>query len=89
MSSYIIRKIPIVHCARGPENCKKCKEIYTEKICLLDISPPHYGEWTRRVIEVEIDGEKVCREFDVVKIFQSEDEAREYAEKNEIKDVKF
>lgn len=59
-----------------------------ERICLLDINPPRLGELQRRVIQVDIDGEGVWREFDVVRTFESEEEARAYVDENQIKDVK-
>jgi hypothetical protein len=61
----------------------------TERICLLDICPPRVGEIQRRVIQVSIEGEKVWREFDIVRAFESEEEAIEYANKNGIEDVEF
>jgi hypothetical protein len=59
-----------------------------ERICLLDISPDDYGLVQRRVIEVEFGGQKVWREFEIVKTFEDEAEARSYAEQNGIVDVK-
>ena len=50
-----------------------------ESICLLDICPPRQGEVQRRLIEVELDGEREWREFDIVQAFESEEDAREYA----------
>jgi hypothetical protein len=57
------------------------------KICLLDIAPPDQGLIQRRVIEVEIDGDSTWREFDIVKAFESPEEAQAYADENEIRDV--
>jgi len=89
MSCYIIRKIRLAHCKKGPDICDKCREMDTERICLLDICPPLVGEIQRRVIHVNRDGEKVWREFDVVRAFESEEETKEYANKNGIEDVEF
>ena len=89
MSRYIIRKIRLAHCKKGPSICDKCREMDAEKICLLDICPPRVGEIQRRVIQVNIEGEQVWRGFDIVRAFDSEEEAREYADKNAIEDVKF
>lgn len=83
---YIIRTIRLAHCKKGPARCAQCREMDVDKICLLDICPPHPGEIQRRVIEVELDGEHVWREFDVVKVFESEQEARAYAAANGISD---
>jgi hypothetical protein len=60
-----------------------------ERICLLDICPPRVGEIQRRVIQVNVEGEEVWREFDIVRAFESEEEAREYASRNGIKDMEF
>lgn len=84
---YIIRKNRIAHCKRGPVICEKCREMDVERICLLDICPPRAGEIQRRVIQVNVGGENVWREFDVVRAFESEEEARAYADENGIQDV--
>ena len=76
---YIIRRIRLAHCSRGPERCEQCRRMDVEKVALLDIEPPHPGEMARRVIEVELGGEKVWREFDVVRAFDTEAEALQYA----------
>jgi len=86
MIRYIVRKMRMVHCKRGPQNCEKCREVNVERICLLDICPPDQGKIQRPVIEVEIDGEVTWREFDVVKVFASEGEAIEYAANQGIED---
>jgi hypothetical protein len=54
-----------------------------EQICLLDISPE--GEMQRRVIQVE----GVWHEFDIVRIFDSQEEAQQYADSFGIKDAEF
>jgi hypothetical protein len=54
---------------------------------LLDIAPPNAGMVARRVIEVEVDGQKVWREFDVLRTFEDEAEARAYAREEGIPDV--
>ena len=65
-----------------PQHLRKSREMDAEKICLLDICPPGVGELQRRVIQVNVDGEEVWREFDVVRAFESEAEARAYADEN-------
>jgi hypothetical protein len=57
------------------------------KICLLDIAPPDQGQIQRRVIEVEIDGNSEWREFDIVKAFESTENAQAYADEHAIRDV--
>jgi len=59
----------------GPE---RVREVQGE-----DIAPPNMGEIQRRVIELELEGETIWREFDIVRLFETEDEAREYAENAE------
>jgi len=87
MPKHIVRTIRLAHCARGPERCAKCREMDEPKICLLDIEPPDRGMAARRTIEVEINGKKEWREFDVVRSFADEAEARRYAEENGVADV--
>lgn len=87
MDRYIIRKITMAHCKKGPEACPKCREMDSEKICLLDIQPPRPGEVQRRVIEVETGGRKRWLEYDIVRSFENGEEAREYAAKNGITDI--
>jgi hypothetical protein len=57
------------------------------RICLLDIDPPDAGIVQRRVLEVVIDGDSVWREYDVVRSFNDETEAREYAAEQGINDI--
>lgn len=87
MPKHIIRTIRLAHCARGPELCAKCRQMDEPKICLLDIAPPNQGRQARRTIEVEINGKREWREFDVVRSFKDEAEARRYAAENGIADV--
>ena len=86
---YIIRRIRIAHCKKGPRICEKCREMSTERACLLDICPPRVGEIQRRVIQIERDGETIWREFDIVRVFESEEEATAYSGENAIDDVAF
>jgi len=58
-----------------------------EKICLLDICPPDQGMMQRRIIQLNRDGEETWREFDIVQIFESEEEAEAYAGENGITDI--
>lgn len=87
MSHTIIRRIRLAHCKRGPVVCDLCREAHEPQICLLDISPPNPGELQRRVIQLSIGGDLVWREFDVVRIFESEAEALSYAKDLGISDV--
>lgn len=84
-SEYIIRTIIVPHCQRGPQRCEKCKQMTAEKkICLLQIYFEE-GKIARPVIEVHRDGITQWCEFDVLKVFRDEQEAKAYAEKHAIK----
>jgi hypothetical protein len=87
MTHYIIRRIRLAHCKRGPAVCEKCREMDVERVCLLDVDPPDRGTMQRRVLQVWIDGEAVWREFDVVRVFDDEGEAKAYAYEQGIRDV--
>jgi len=87
MKRHIIRSIRLAHCKRGPDRCEECRTTTGEAICLLDICPPDPGCVQRRVIEVEVDGQSTWREYDVIRSFASEAEARDYAAREGIKDV--
>ena len=84
---YIIRGLRMAHCSRGPERCKLCAALTEHKICLLDISPPHQGEVQRPVIAITRRGKQSWREYDIVRSFAREREAREYASQHGIDDV--
>ena len=84
MSDKIVKMIPF-HCARPKGACKKCAELAEEgeKYCLLSFQ---YSaeEMARPMMTIEINEEKVLCEFDLIKIFKEESEAREYAMENGI-----
>lgn len=84
---HVIRRIRTAHCKRGPSRCEKCRETEGDAICLLDIDPPDRGMVQRRVMEFRTGGLVEWREFDVVKLFASEAEARAYAAENGIEDL--
>jgi hypothetical protein len=81
----IIRRISLAHCAKGPVICAKCKAMDRAKYCLLKLCTP--DGTTRRVIEVTEGGKKVFREFEVVKIFDSKEEAQKYSQEHSITDA--
>lgn len=87
MSRYIIRKIRLAHCKRGPDRCQKCKEMDQGRFCLLDVCPPDAGLMQRRVIQVTVEGEATWREYDVVRSFEGAAEALAYAAEHQIVDV--
>jgi hypothetical protein len=56
-------------------------------ICLLELFPPGLGDVQRRAIQVQVDGEMVWREFEIVTSFASADEATVYATEHGVDDV--
>ena len=83
----IIRVISPPHCARGPTRCELCKEaLKNSKICLLRLYS-NGSEVSRPVIEVVREGERMFLPFDVMKYFESKEDALEYAKKHSISDV--
>ncbi|MBU0492707.1 MAG: hypothetical protein KKA73_15115 [Chloroflexi bacterium] len=89
MPRYVIRKVRLAHCKKGPAVCEQCREMDVERICLLDICPPHVGEIQRRVIQIVVGGESVWREFDIVRAFENQEQARAYAVQHGLADVEF
>lgn len=59
------------------------------RIALLDICPPNKGMVARPMTSMMIDGETIMYEYDVIKVFDSEDEAKKYARSSGIKDISF
>ena len=87
MPRHTIRKTRLAHCKKGPRLCEKCREMNADKICLLELFPPGSGLMQRRMIQVDVGGEQVWREYEVVRTFADEQEAREYAASKGIEDV--
>ena len=87
MSRYVIRKVRLAHCKKGPDRCEECRTLDAERICLLDVSPPRQGEIQRRVIQLVRDGVETWCEFDVVRAFESPDDARRFAVEHGVEDV--
>jgi hypothetical protein len=86
---YIIRRIGLTHCARGRARCQRCAALESQPAvpCLLDVSPPDAGLVTRRITQISRDGDVKWVEFDVAMVFETEEEAKEFAEKEGIVDV--
>jgi len=84
---FVIRRIRQAHCAKGPARWAQCREMDREAIALLEIDPPQQGLLARRVLPVSGEGQQVWREFDMVRLFASEEEARAYAHQHGIADV--
>ena len=78
-----------IHCARGPKGCSKCAEAFENVyIVLLEVFGDP-GDVARPIISVERDGERVFLAFSIVKKFDTQEEALEYANKHGIRDVDF
>ena len=84
MRDKIVKMIPF-HCARPRGACKKCTKLAEEgeQYCLISFQLSA-EEIARPMITIEINEEKVLCEFDLIKIFKDESEAREYAIENGI-----
>lgn len=81
---FIIKEIPLSHCAKGPDRCDVCKKLASEKkLCLLRIYPESQGR-TMRVIEYTINDKKGLYEFEVEEIFKEEADAKKYSKENNI-----
>jgi hypothetical protein len=89
MPRHIIRRIAMAHCKRGPARCEKCRAMDTTKLCLLDVDPPDAGMIQRRVIEIGTGDAKEFREFDVARVFETDEEAKRYAAEHGIADALF
>ena len=81
----IIKKVPYIHCARGPERCEKCKMISKKKpdFCLIRIYLKS-SNVARPMISINLNEERALYEYDVLKRFKNEQEAKTYAVKNKI-----
>lgn len=61
----------------------------TLELALLNLCPADIGKVARPMYPMMIGGQMKMYEYDVEKVFKTEKEAREYSEKNGIKDVSF
>ncbi|MFW9919766.1 MAG: hypothetical protein ACFFED_09220 [Candidatus Thorarchaeota archaeon] len=83
----IIRIMSPPHCARGPSRCPACKEASkVRRICLLRIFFDS-GEIARPMIEIERDEKWSIHEYDVLRDFESEEDALRYAMENNLEDI--
>ncbi len=77
----IIKKISYIHCARGPMDCPKCRELSEKGVSYalvrIYIEPSVIA---RPLTPHKIAGKELMFEYDVEKRFNGEQEAREYAE---------
>lgn len=59
------------------------------RIAVLDICPENKGMVARPMTTLFVDGKPVYYEYDVVKVFENETEAKKYAAENKIKDSSY
>lgn len=78
----IIRKVPYPVTQTNPSASKN-------EIALLNLCPSNKGMVARPMMGMMVNGKIKMFEYDVEKVFKTDKEAREYAEKNGIKDVSF
>lgn len=83
-----VRLLRRIHCARGSARCEKCKEAASEppSPVLLDVAPD--GDAARPTIALERGGKTVHAAFDVLRRFASLEEARAFAARHGLTDVK-
>ena len=84
MNDKILKMVPF-HCARPRGACDKCMKLAEEgeQYCLITFQNTN-EEMARPMMTIQINGEEVLCEFDLVRIFKDEDEAREYAVKHNL-----
>jgi hypothetical protein len=84
----IIKKLPEIHCARGPNRCEKCrKAIKNKSFCLIRVYLEP-GRDARPITEIYVGCRRIRGEYDVIKRFESKKKAKKYAIKHGI-DISF
>lgn len=81
----VIKRMPHIHCARGPKRCDKCKALDEQgdsyALIKVYLEPVDYAS---PITEVLVDGEKIYGAYDVVQRFENLVEAKKYAEENNL-----
>ena len=86
MTQYVLKKMSRIHCARGPKNCKICKEYAEDKRwALLLVNPDENPMATRPMIELEVEGEMVFLPFDVLSYWDDIISALDFVEAKGLK----
>lgn len=75
---FVMKKMRVPHCKRGPQRCEICRIGNVAKWCLLDVDPPDQDRVQRPVLEFVCQGERLIRVFDVLKSFVSKEEAEKF-----------
>ncbi len=84
---FVMTKLSVPHCKRGPERCELCRKSSESRWCLLDVDPPDKQMVQRPVLDIEIDGERHFFVYDVIKSFVSEEEALTFLKSSELTDI--
>jgi len=86
MIQHVLKKMARIHCARGPNRCKICKEYAEDKRwALLLVNPDENPMATRPMIELEVDGEMVFLPFDVLSYWDDIEAAMKHVNEKGIK----
>ncbi len=84
----IIKRMPRIHCARGPKRCDKCKALEEEgdsyALIKVYLEPVDYAS---PITEIEVEGEKIYGAYSVIQRFDDIIEAKKYAEENKVEIV--
>ena len=84
----IIKKLPRIHCARGPLRCDECKNLEKKgnsyALIKVFLEPVDHAS---PITEVQIEGEKVFGAYNVIQRFEEISEAKKYAEDNNVEIV--
>ena len=83
-----VRLLGYGHCARGTQRCEKCRETAARPatLALLDLCPD--GDAARPTVAVERGGKRVHVPYEVLRRFASDDEAKAFAARHELLDVR-
>jgi hypothetical protein len=84
-SIKIIKKLPKLHCARGPKGCEKCREFLEEgeNFCLIRVFLKGTNV-ARPLTEIFVGCRRIVGEYEVLKRFDSKDKAKKYAIKHKM-----
>jgi hypothetical protein len=87
MQTRVIRRLHIATRKLDTRTSPSQRAEGVELICLLELFEPGQSNVQRRAIQVEICGQPVWREYDIVRSFASPAEAVGYAAEHGIEDV--
>ncbi len=76
--NQVILRSPFIHCQKGLLNCKKCQEVFQYQYMLLDFTV------NPMLASPMIEHEGILKSYQVLKIFNSLEEAKLYADKHNI-----